>query len=81
MALLEAGKAREIVHKLVVKIIVWRSGFVNGLDVGFRDKITVSEWFDYKKHILDISKIESREKVENKIQKTREAIEKNGGFE
>lgn len=80
LQILENQRLNEITHNLVVKIIIWRSGKLDGTNLLASNKITPKEWATYKKHMLNISKIESVEKVKAKIEETRQAIKANGGF-
>lgn len=77
----ENHEENERIHALVVKIISWRSGLLDGAIIQEQNKITPKEWDEYKKHLLRISKVESPEKVKEKINNTYEAIKKRGGFE
>lgn len=80
LQILENQRLNEITHKLVVKIIIWKSGKLDGTSLTKNDKINKQEWGDYVKHMLNISKIESVERVKNKINETKLAIKLNGGF-
>lgn len=65
-------------HRLVVKIITWRTGLAEGFST---NKITAEEWERYKKHLLNISKTDSVEKVKGKLKETYDSIKMRGGFE
>jgi hypothetical protein len=71
----------ERIHKLVVKIISWKSGLQQGAAIIPSNKITPKEWANYKKHIQKISKTLSSEEVNKKLKEAEAAIKKNGGFE
>lgn len=79
-ALMEKQKANENIHNLVLKIISWKFGPLEGAFISEEDKISAYEWNSYKTHILNISKTESVETVKEKLQKTREAILNHNGF-
>ncbi len=77
---LEKQIQNERIHKLVVKIISWKTGIVDGATITHDDKITPEEWQRYTKHLLTISKIDSVEKTKQKIADIEKAIKQNGGF-
>ena len=70
----------EHIHSLVVKIISWKSGLVDGAVISHNDLITKKEWDEYQAHLLEISKIDSTEKTKQKLADTKMAIKKNSGF-
>lgn len=78
--LIENHKADEKIHKMVVKIISWKAGILDGASITRQNKITPNEWNTYRKHILKISKTESKDRVMEKLKATQLAIKKNGGF-
>ena len=80
-ALLENREANERIHNLVIKIISWRSGILDGAIIDHSNKITRTEWSKYQKHIITISKTDSAEKVKGKLKETKEAIQAHGGFD
>jgi len=80
-AALLAHEANEKIHSLVVKIISWKAGILDGAVITQSNKITKREWEKYRQHILRISKIDSVEKVKSKLKETQEAIQSHGGFE
>lgn len=73
--------ANDKIHKLVVKIISWNNGLPDSIAVKTNNKISNEEWSKYKTHLLNISKIDSVEKVKNKIQDIYSSIKSKGGFE
>lgn len=77
----ENHEENERIHSLVVKIISWRSGLLDGAVIQESNKITPKEWDEYKKHLTRISKIDSPERVKEKLNETYESIKKRGGFE
>ena len=77
----ENHEESERIHALVVKIISWRSGLLDGAVIQESNKITAKEWDEYKKHLLRISKVESPERVKEKLNETYESIKKRDGFE
>ena len=79
--LLKNHIASEKIHNLVVKIISWRFGILEGASIIDSNKITQKEWDKYRKHILSISKVESAERVKEKLKETQASIQQNGGFE
>lgn len=78
---LEKFKANELIHSLVVKIISWRTGLVEGTMISDTNKVTNREWNTYRKHLLLISKIEGVVKVKIKLKETFQKIKDRGGFE
>lgn len=81
LAALKNHIANEKIHSLVVKVISWRFGILDGASIIESNKITKKEWGRYKKHILAISKIESVEKVKGRLKETWDSIQTHGGFE
>ena len=79
-AQLEKQLHNEQIHSLVVKIISWKTGIVDGAVITRDDKITAAEWKQYTTHLLEISKTDSVEKTKQKIADIKEAIISNGGF-
>lgn len=71
--------ANEKIHSLVVKIISWKTGLVEGASIQSDNKITQEEWDTYKKHTLKIP-TSNQDKVKDKIKETYEAIKRNDGF-
>ena len=81
IAIMENHEASERIHALVIKIISWKAGLLDGAIINSDNKITKKEWSNYRDHILNISKIESSEKVNSSLKETQESIARNGGFE
>lgn len=81
LAALKKHAENEKIHSLVVKIISWRFGILEGASIIDSNKVTQKEWGKYKKHILNISKVESVERVKEKLKETQTCIQNNGGFE
>lgn len=81
MLVLKAQEAKEVIFKLVVKIISWESGSMDSVVVKSANKITAKEWLKYKKHQLGISAAGSIQKTKDKIALTYKLIKENGGFE
>jgi len=77
----ENHEASERILNLVVKIISWKSGLMEGATIKNTNKITPEEWKRYKKHLLEISKTDHEDKTKLKLEKVYEAIKSNGGFE
>lgn len=80
LAILKAQEARDKVFKLMVKIISWETDSLNSLAVKSLNKITASEWLNYKKHALGVPTSESIDKIKEKITQTYKNIKANGGF-
>lgn len=76
----ENHEQNEKIHQLVVKIISWRSGILDGAVIQRDNKVTPKEWDDYKKHLIRISKVDTPERVKEKLTDTFESIKKHGGF-
>ena len=68
-------------HKLVVKILSWKFGLLAGALIQQNNKITNNEWNSYRQHLISISKIDSKDKISNKLKEIHKAIKNNGGFE
>lgn len=81
LAVLKNHLANEKIHNLVVKVISWKFGILEGASISEENKVTKKEWNEYKRHILNISKIEDVEKVENKLKDVHNSIKLHGGFE
>jgi hypothetical protein len=77
----EAHEASERIHSLVVKIISWKAGILDGAVITESNKITKREWEKYRQHILRISKTESVEKVKDRLKETQQSIQSHNGFE
>ena len=72
--------AKEKIHSLVVKIISWKFGILEGASIIDSNKITKYEWEKYRQHILTISKVQTIEKVKEKLKETQASIQSHGGF-
>ena len=70
----------EQIHSLVVKIISWKTGIVDGAIITRNDKVTPEEWKQYSNHLLEISKTDSVEKTKQKLADVQKAIKEHGGF-
>jgi hypothetical protein len=71
---------REDIFLLVAKVISWKTGSLDSRSMQTEDKISVVEWEQYTKFLLEISKTESVETVKNKLNSIYSAIRKNQGF-
>lgn len=80
-AILEKRQEAEKKHKLVIKIISWRSGLVEGASIQSDNKISVLEWDEYSEYMLKISNVEHIEKTKDRLNKTHLEITNNNGFE
>jgi hypothetical protein len=78
---LERQIQNERIHALVVKIISWKTGIIDGAIITHDNKITTEEWNRYSKHLLAISKTDPVEKTKQKLADIHKAIKSNGGFE
>lgn len=81
LAAIEAHEVNERMHYLVVKIISWKTGPLEGAVIKETDKITPDEWKKYSQHLMDISKSDSEKRIQRKLQEVHEAIAAHGGFE
>ena len=81
IAALEAHEVSERMHHLVVKIISWKTGPLEGASIKKDDKVTPDEWKKYSQHLLNISKSESEKRIQQKLREVHEAIAEHGGFE
>ncbi|MBI2017618.1 hypothetical protein HYS92_01060 [Candidatus Daviesbacteria bacterium] len=79
LALLKAQEARDKMFKLVVKIISWETDSLNSIVVKSLDRISPTEWSNYKKYTLGIS-VQSVDKVKQKLAETYKNIKSHGGF-
>lgn len=80
LALLKAQAAKDKLFKLVVKIISWESGSLDSAVVKSLNKITETEWLNYRKYTLNISTSQSLDKVKEKLSQTYKNIQAHGGF-
>lgn len=80
LATLKAQAAKEVIFKLLVKIISWESEALDSVAIKAVNKITPQEWLKYKKHQMSISTYESLQKTKDKLAKTYQAIKDHGGF-
>lgn len=76
----EKAELRESWHKIVVKILCWKDGINQQNIVSKTDKITASEWEGYCERMMQISLEAGKDKTTEKLQKTKELIQKHGGF-
>ncbi len=76
----EKTEEREIWHKLVVKIISWKSGLLEGGLIKATDKITPKEWNTYHKGRVKISSDFGKDKVRSSLKEIKAFIKKQGGF-
>lgn len=81
LAYQEKFNEREAWHKLVVKIICWKDGLLEGGIIKVTDKITPKEWGTYSKHMVKTNTTHGRKKVLSNLKVTKEIIQKHGGFE
>ncbi len=79
-AALEKHKAQEANHKIVMKIISWKAGPLEGAAIHKDNKITKEEWETYTKHVYNTYKEEGKDKAKKKLEEAHAAISKNGGF-
>lgn len=77
----EKLEEREIWHKLVVKVIIWREGSSKDGKLREAEKITSKEWEIYCKRMISMSVTYGKEKAALILKETCQAIQKNGGFE
>lgn len=80
LAYQEKWEEREAWHKLVVKIISWKSGLVKGGMVTKDHKITAEEWKTYFDRTLQINTTYGRQRVLSDLEETRTRISNHGGF-
>lgn len=78
---LEASTAKEEMFQLVAKIISWKTKSQDSYSMQNKNKISVTEWQQYKKHLMDISKTDGADKVKEKLKDIYSAIQNNQGFE
>lgn len=72
---------REIWHKLVVKVLCWKDGLLEGGSIKSSDKITVKEWKTYCQKIMETNIISGREKSLANLKITEQLIKNHNGFE
>ena len=77
----EQADEREMWHKLVVKVISWKDGLLDGGIIKITDKITTKEWNNYYKRIIKTNTSYSKDRVLNTLKETKELIQRHGGFE
>lgn len=78
-AQLAKQKAQEANHKIVMKVISWKAGPLEGAAISKNDKITPEEWEAYSKHVHNTYK-EGKDLAKKKLEEAHAAISKNGGF-
>lgn len=81
LAYQERFNEREIWHKLVVKVISWKEGLLEGGIVKFKDKISAKEWGTYSRRTVERNTTWDKQKVLSLLKETRNMIKKHGGFE
>lgn len=69
---------RELWHKLVVKVLVWKDGSNRS---SIHDKITQEEWRTYHKKMVEINVTYDKNRVLTELKETQFQIAKNGGFQ
>ena len=75
----EAFEERESWHKLVVKVITWKSGTLGG-NLKPTDKITPKEWKHYCSKKLEINVTNGKDVVMTQLKEIEKAIKANNGF-
>lgn len=81
LANLDKLNERETWHKLVVKVILWKDGIIEGGTYKSRDKITLKEWDTYCKRMIKTNTTYGRQKVLSNLNEIKVIIKKHGGFE
>ncbi len=76
----EAFNEREIWHKLVVKVILWKTQVAKNEILTFTDKITLSEWKIYKRKMVKINETGGKIKILATLKDTWQKIQNNNGF-
>ncbi len=66
--------------QLVAKIISWKTYSLDSQSVQNQEKITATEWKQYEKHLLEISKTEGTEVIKKKLITIHSQIKNNQGF-
>lgn len=77
---LEKQEAREKWHKIVVKILSWSDGLIDGGLINKANLITLEEWKTYCEHTLKNNVTYGKQKTEEAIKITEAKIKKFGGF-
>lgn len=77
---LQKQKEKEDWHKIVVKVISWKSGVPKSGSVSKDDKITPKEWNIYKKKILETNLSISKDQVMRNLRQIQDTIKSFGGF-
>ncbi len=80
-AYLEKFEKRELWHKLVVKILCWKDGLLEGSSINITNKITPKEWKTYYKKMVETNLIYGKEKALSNLKITKAKIEEHGGFD
>lgn len=80
-AILEKQQERETWYKLVVKIISWKSGLLEGGTVKQVNKISAREWRTYCEHSLRINVTYGKSKTQEDLKELKKIIHDFGGFE
>lgn len=80
-ASLDKLEQREIWHKLVVKIILWKDSVSNSLSFRRAEKITDKEWLTYCRRVSQTNLTYGKQKVLQNLKELKATIKSNGGFE
>lgn len=80
-AYLEKFEKRELWHKLVVKILCWKDGLLEGSSIDITNKISSKEWRTYYRKMIATNLTYGKEKALSNLKKTQDAIRNHGGFE
>ncbi len=81
LANLEKIAERENWHKLVVKVISWKSGLLEGGSVKTANKITNKEWNLYCDRLVKTNTTYGKPKVLADLKEIKKLIKEHGGFE
>lgn len=77
---LEKQAQQAIWHSLVVKVICWKDGLVDGGIIKSTDKITPKEWRTYQEGIIKANANTDRQKVLQKLNELKKRIKGFNGF-
>lgn len=76
-----ASEEKELWHRIVVKIIRWKTVFKKGDDVvDYPEKITMKEWKTYCRRKIRINTSFDKVSMLNTLKEIQRAITTNGGF-
>jgi hypothetical protein len=72
---------REEWYKIVVKILRWKDNYYEKIGFEFNNKISIAEWQQYCKHMVEICVTKGASHTVNELKELESLIKKHGGFQ